>query len=193
MQRILLIMTAGVMLFGLTTVVYADDAQYIGSGKCFMCHKKDKSGNQMQKWLDGEHAGAYKTLANEESLAIAKELGIADPQKADECLKCHVTAHGVAAEGFAAKNKYTVEDGVGCESCHGPGSTYKSAKVMKAVVSGETDGASVGLWAPNAELCVTCHNEESPTFKGFEFDEYIVKVSHPIPEAHMAKYKEAKE
>ncbi len=32
------------------------------------------------------------------------------------------------------------------------------------------------------KLCLTCHNEESPTFKEFKFKERWEKIAHPIPE-----------
>jgi hypothetical protein len=193
MLRVLLTLTATLLVLSFATSALAEDYQYIGAGKCFMCHKKDASGNQMQKWLDGPHAGAYETLASEESLAIAKEMGIGNPQEADQCLKCHVTAHGKPAAAFDAKFRAKdksdshLVDGVGCEACHGPGSEYKSNKVMKAITTGETDGATVGLWAPDEALCVSCHNEESPTYKGFDFAEYSAKIAHPIPADYKAE------
>jgi len=189
MKRTILILVAAMMVVGMSTPVLAEDALYIGAAKCFTCHKKDKSGNQMQKWLDSGHSKAYETLASDASKAIAAEMGIEDPQKAEQCLKCHVTAAGAPAEAFDPKGKYALEDGVGCESCHGAGSTYKSMKVMKAITSGDTDGASVGLVTPTAETCTVCHNEESPTFKAFNFEEAFKKIDHSIPEEHMAKYK----
>lgn len=194
MKRFLMTLTAVLALVCFVGVAAAADYQYIGAGKCFMCHKKDKSGNQMQKWLDGPHAGAFKTLASEKSKAIAAEKGLGDPQKAPECLKCHVTAADAPAEAFHAKFKAHDKsgdhhvDGVGCEACHGPGSKYKSSKVMKAITSGDTDGATVGLWNPDEALCRKCHNEESPTFIGFDYAEFSAKMAHPIPEAHKATY-----
>ena len=35
-----------------------------------------------------------------------------------------------------------------------------------------------GLIMPDETVCVTCHNEKSPTFKGFEFAERIKEVKH---------------
>ncbi len=189
MKRTILILVAATMLLGLATTALAEDGLYVGAAKCFTCHKKDKSGNQMQKWLDGRHSKAYETLAGDAAKAIATERGIEDAQKADQCLKCHVTAAGAAAEAFDPKGKYALEDGVGCESCHGAGSEYKSMKVMKAITAGTTDGATVGLISPTAETCTGCHNEESPTFKGFNFEEASAKIAHPIPEEHLATYK----
>ena len=31
------------------------------------------------------------------------------------------------------------------------------------------------------ELCVKCHNEESPVFKGFNFEERWAKIKHSVP------------
>jgi len=195
MKRNLMIVTALLALTCFVGAAVAADYQYVGAGKCFMCHKKDKSGNQMQKWMDGPHAGAFKTLATDEAKAIATEKGLGDPQQAAECLKCHVTAADAPAEAFAAKFKAGDKsadhhvDGVGCEACHGAGSKYKSAKVMKAITGGTTDGATVGLAnAADEAMCRTCHNEESPTFIGFDFAEFSAKIAHPIPEAHKATY-----
>ena len=32
------------------------------------------------------------------------------------------------------------------------------------------------------KACARCHNEESPTFKGFEFEERWAEIAHPVPE-----------
>jgi hypothetical protein len=184
--RKLTLMVAALALI-LAAAAVAADAEFEGVDGCKMCHKKDKSGDQYGKWLEGPHAGAYEALASDAAKAIATEKGLGNPQEAAECLKCHVTAAGVDPARLGSK--YKVEDGVGCESCHGPGSEYKSMKVMKAITAGETDAASVGLVKPTAETCTGCHNEESPTFKGFDFAEYSKKIDHSIPEEHLATYK----
>jgi hypothetical protein len=35
-----------------------------------------------------------------------------------------------------------------------------------------------GLIEPNEEVCKKCHNKKSPTFKGFDFKEWVKKVDH---------------
>lgn len=77
--------------------------------------------------------------------------------------------------------KHKMEDGVGCESCHGPGSAYKSRKIMKAISEGTEDGAKYGLVTPTEETCVECHNKKSPTYKDFKFEEMAAKIAHPVP------------
>jgi hypothetical protein len=155
-------------------------SSYIGVSKCKMCHKGEKKGNHFEIWSASDHAGAYNTLATDEAKAVAAKLSVDDPQKDDKCLKCHVTAFGVDASLLGTGFK--VEDGVQCEACHGPGSQYKSIKVMKALADGTQDAAAVGLTIPDEKTCVTCHNEESPTFKAFTFAEHYKKIEHKTPE-----------
>ncbi len=70
---------------------------------------------------------------------------------------------------------------VGCESCHGAGSAYKSSSTMKSIYANEIDGKTVGLHTINKETCIACHNEKSPTFKPFNFEERVKVIAHPIP------------
>ncbi len=156
---------------------------FVGMKTCKVCHtgtmaEKDVTKNSYDIWKDGPHSKTYEVLASDEAKAVAKERGIENPQEADECLKCHVTAHGVD-EQYLGK-KYAPEDGVGCESCHGAGKDYSKAKVKKAIKNGEVDPASVGLLKPDENTCRTCHNEESPTYKEFNFSERYEKIKHPI-------------
>lgn len=161
---------------------FAQDAkfQYIGVKKCKMCHKGEKKGNIFEKWQESSHAKAYATLATEQSMAVAKKAGVkGEPQEAKECLVCHVTGYDAPA---AAKAKtLTMEEGVSCESCHGPGSEYKSLKVMKGLYKGTLKNEEYGLVTPNKEVCKTCHNPKSPTYKEFKYEEAVKKIAHPIP------------
>ena len=162
------------------------DRTFEGADRCKTCHRKPEDGEQYPKWQEGPHAKAYETLAGDEAKAIAAERGIENPQTADECLQCHVTGHGVAPELLG--DKYQITDGVGCESCHGAGGDYYKKKDMTAIFKGEVDGASLGLVIPTEETCVGCHNDKSPTFKGFNFEEASQKIAHPIPDAKKAEY-----
>lgn len=150
--------------------------QYVGVKKCSMCHKSEAKGNQFGKWQESAHSKAFEVLATDKALAIGKEKGLKTaPQEAPECLKCHVTGYGKPAETFAAT--FAKEDGVGCESCHGPGSDYMSMKVMKDVEAAK----AAGLILPDEKTCTGCHNEESPTFKGFDFKKSAAVIAHPYP------------
>ncbi len=160
-----------------------DDFSFVGAKKCKKCHALKKYGAQYKHWETTGHAQAFETLKSEEAIAIAKEQGLATaPHESPECLECHTTGHGVAAE--LRGEGLTLEEGVSCEVCHGPGGSYYKKKTMKAITAGEIEGASVGLIKPDDEkVCLNCHNDRSPTFKPFDFAERSKKIEHPKVEA----------
>jgi hypothetical protein len=177
-----------VLVFLFSGYILAQDApeakhSYVGAKACGMCHKTEKQGQQLKIWEGSPHANAFEALKSEKAAAIAKEKGLESPAyEAKECLKCHITEFGVDASLLDAK--YEPNMGVQCESCHGAGSDYKKMSIMKdrdaAIKNGMND---INLEDGSAEkLCVTCHNEESPTFDGFKFDEMWGKIAHTIPE-----------
>jgi hypothetical protein len=182
------ILLSAALLIAFSTSLFAAD--FIGVSKCKMCHKKVEKGAQYQSWEASKHAHSLETLHNEQSAAIATEMGLAVPAwEAPECLVCHVTGWdnggyvlGDLEDPKAAKRNDALAN-VGCESCHLAGSEYKSMKVMKAVLAGETEEASVGLlWHPGEDNCVQCHNEQSPTYKAFVYADRVKEISHPYPE-----------
>ncbi len=161
-------------------------AQYTGVAKCRACHMSAAKGAQFKIWQEGPHARAFETLGTDAAKAAASKAGIeGNPQEAGECLVCHQTAYGVS-EDLLAKG-YKTATGVECESCHGPGSLYRVASVMNAKkYAADPEGMlaqwkELGLVIPTEENCVVCHNEKSPSFKGFDFDESFAKIQHPNP------------
>jgi hypothetical protein len=115
--------------------------EYVGDKKCKLCHKAE-----YDSWATTLHAKAWGSLDSTQ-------------QKGDSCSVCHMT--GKDAAGVALT-------GVQCESCHGPGSAYKTQTNMKD----RKLAMANGMILPTKEVCVKCHNEKSPTFKGFDFDKY---------------------
>ncbi len=156
------------------SALLAQNFKYIGAAKCKMCHNKAPKGEQYNKWLEGPHANAMKTLSTDAAKEIATAKGIADPTTDAACIKCHSTMGHIDTK-LAASLK--AEEGVSCESCHGPGSMYKGASVMKK----RDLSMEKGLILPTEEVCITCHNEESPTYKPFVYDEYVAKIDHSDP------------
>jgi len=139
----------------------AQDFEYVGSKKCKMCHNKAPKGAQYTQWKESKHAKAMESLNAEEA-------------KNPTCLKCHSTVGHVNPDLVATLK---VEEGVSCESCHGPGSAYWKITIMK-----DHDKALAnGLIMPTEEVCLQCHNDESPDFKGFDFAEYVKLIAHPDP------------
>jgi len=119
---------------------------YVGSDKCKMCHKVE-----YESWASGPHAGAFGKLS-------------AEDQGKAECLKCHATGGNAELPG------------VGCESCHGPGSDYKSMKVMKD----EAAAVAAGLIIPDATTCKGCHEGAPHEVPAFDFEKAKAKGMHEV-------------
>jgi hypothetical protein len=143
--------------------------KYIGADKCKMCHNKPATGDQYSKWLKDPHS-----LSNQASMDYAKKNGIADAAKEPKCLKCHSTFDRAEAK---LRGTILQSEGVSCESCHGPGSSYKTPSLMKNVAQAKT----MGLIEPDKQLCLQCHNKDNPFFKEFNFETYSAKIAHPNP------------
>jgi excinuclease UvrABC ATPase subunit len=174
----IIVLAVSFLGFNLYKANYLSGARYVGVKTCGMCHKKESVGQQLKIWQESKHAQAYKTLQTQQADKIAKDKGF-KTKAADtpECLKCHVSGSDV--DPSLLGNKFKIEDGVQCETCHGPGSDYKSKKVMQDRTLSIEKGLI--LYDNPEELCVKCHNEESPVFRGFNFEERWAKIKHSIP------------
>lgn len=167
-----------VTLFGFKSQDEQKKHGYIGVDACVMCHKTEKQGKQLDIWKNSAHAKAYNTLLTEEANQIAKEKGFETPaSKTEACLKCHASGYDVDASLLG--KKFKIEDGVQCETCHGPGSNYKDMKVMKDRALAVQNGLII--YEDYKELCAKCHNSESPTYKEINFEEAWEKIKHPVP------------
>ena len=149
--------------------------EYIGVAACGKCHKTEKNGNQLPIWEQSQHAKAYETLttARADSIALAAVL-TTKAAESETCLGCH-TAGGASATEF-------MKEGVGCEACHNAGSGYKPLSVMK----NKAKSIALGLRefadsTAREALCLTCHNDKSPTAKPFDFAERWDKMKHLVP------------
>ena len=150
----------------------------IGAPKCKSCHKA-KTGDQWKIWTESAHARAFDSLASDEAKKIAADMGLGDPQLEDACLKCHATrAFLGAGVVISDKANYNDDEGVGCEACHGPGSDYKAKKIMTDPEAARAAGL---ISDKSASACTRCHNEESPTFAGFNFMASWAEIAHPVP------------
>ncbi len=171
-------------LFFLTfsLLCYSQDAftrhEIVGAPKCKACHKA-KTGDQWKIWAESAHSRAFETLASETARKIASDQGLGDPQQENACLKCHATKAFLGDKAVVSeKGKYVDSEGIGCEACHGPGSDYKAKKIMLDPVAARAGGL---LMIKTADACAQCHSEQSPTFKGFDFESRWAEISHPVP------------
>lgn len=187
------VMAMGAVIVGVSGLICLaaerDAASYAGTKSCAMCHRKADSGDQLGKWQASGHAKAFETLGTPEAKAIGAKLGVANPQQSGKCLKCHSTAYNFTESVAVAAEKIKPEDGITCESCHGPGAAYKSMAVMKD----HKKCVESGMVVPATSSCALCHNEQSATWKadryttkdgkkvGFDVDQAFEKIKHPDP------------
>lgn len=153
---------------------------YVGSNACKKCHIKEH-----KSWAESKMGKAFEILKPGVSKE-AKEKFKLDPAKDytkdATCLKCHTTGFGkeggyaIPADGDEkAKKAAAKHEGVGCESCHGPGSEY--IKVFEEITKAKRkykveELYKVGLTKIEESTCTACHNKESPTIdpaKPFDF------------------------
>ncbi len=131
---------------------------YVSVEMCKLCHKKKELGDQYDVWSNTAHSKAFYTLGTPEARKIAANLGIKNPQQSKKCLRCHSTRYD--SNGEDNGEDIHVEDGVQCESCHGPGEDYMYLEVMEDM----EEATDMGLVMPTEETCRKCHNPESPTY-----------------------------
>lgn len=184
-----LTLLAAAFAFGPLAGAVAGEHEFVGHKKCRSCHKKEAIGNQYGWWLEDAHASAWEKLGGEQAKKWAAERGIDDPQQDEQCVECHVTAYGVPDEMVSRKFDRTA--GVQCEGCHGAGKDYRKKRVM---VDRELS-IEKGLIIPDEKLCRECHNADSPAWDpkryeiaggttGFDFDQAVEKIRHPVPEGY---------
>ncbi|WP_086617069.1 multiheme c-type cytochrome [Erythrobacter tepidarius] len=105
----------------------------------------------------GAHSRAYAVLAGRRGQQIAASLGLGNATSAPACLGCHSTYAPVARRG----PKFTLTDGVGCESCHGAaGGTWLAEHY--ALPSTHGSNVAAGLTPldnpkARANVCLDCH------------------------------------
>jgi hypothetical protein len=184
---LVLIGVAAAFTAGSLIAAERDASLYVGVKSCKMCHKKPEEGEQFVKWSDSKHAKAFETLGTSEAKEAGKKAGVDDPQKSGKCLKCHSTAYNFTET--VATQDVPVEEGVSCESCHGPGKNYKKKEIMKV----KADAIAQGLVEKPKEFCTKCHNDQSPSWKpdrytlkdgtkaGFDVEQTFEKIKHPLP------------
>jgi hypothetical protein len=144
----------------------ADEPRYVGSASCARCHE-----GIYQEWNSTPHAKALRTLKHDDYAW--------DP----ECLVCHIQGaqrqRGSSVwswfeSGFSDPEHTPHLGGVGCESCHGPGSTHLADPYDKTVWT-----RSSRLRArPTQADCMDCHDLENSVGFAEQFKERLPKVDH---------------
>jgi hypothetical protein len=168
--------------------------KYVGPGVCAECHQ-DSTGEFSRGastvWSHTVHSTAHQTLSRDYTKEIAKrKRGIDDPANDWRCIKCHVTAYGAAPEQLAPT--YRDEDGVGCEACHGPGSEYAHEDHGPDNTSRADSGFQILTdLTERREVCTSCHNPRSPTYKPFNLREFSRSIAHWVDPGDEFYYQDA--
>lgn len=144
--------------------------EFVGSKACKACHMGEKNGNIFESWEKTAHAKTFTKVP---------EASKKDPK----CLGCHTTGFGKAGGYDPASPTAANLEGVGCESCHGPGKDYKAMAIMKD----HAKAVENGLVVPNAATCKGCHEGAVPeghkALPKFDFATMKPKIEHHVPAA----------
>ncbi len=174
-----------------TTFAYGagESPTYVGSKTCKKCHIK-----QHKSWAKTKMGQTFEVLKpgqRTEKKTEAKLDSAKDYTTDETCLKCHVV-------GFGTDSGYKIPPpddkkalrhakkmmGVGCESCHGPGSEY--VKLHKEIQDSKRkykveEMYAAGMTKSSAEVCTKCHTTESP-FVGedhvFDYEKFKDEGTH---------------
>ena len=191
--------------------------KYVGTKACKKCHF-----DVWKSWSQTKMALTFHVLKPDADLKPSKKTRLTDAFIAEikankpngkpaidsakdyttdaDCLKCHTTGYGEEG-GYAipdAKNKRAQRkaaqlEGVGCESCHGPGSEY--VKIFEEIQDKERQYSldelyAVGLTKISKETCDTCHNTDSPLVGDdyvFDYEKRKDEGSHKHVELKLRK------
>ena len=133
------------------------EGRNVGSAACQSCHAE-----QHAWWAGDAHARAMDSLRKE---------GHDDP----ECVRCHATAVR-SGPVPASLDSYQILDGVGCESCHGPGEAHVAAEGGTDNIEGLGDDCPVCVIEA---LCTTCHTPRwDPDWK---LERALSRIRHGSP------------
>jgi hypothetical protein len=138
---------------------------FVGPGSCaaVACHGsiRPASGSRILQteystWIaQDRHAHATDVLSNTVSVRIGRMLGIATPSTAPKCLTCHSLDVPEARQARTFAN-----EGVSCESCHGPASAWLGPHTTRGWTHAQS--VQLGMYdtkdlVQRTERCLTCH------------------------------------
>ncbi|MBV9496334.1 MAG: hypothetical protein JOZ54_18945 [Acidobacteria bacterium] len=164
----------------------AQPGKYVGVASCINsgCHGSTQPlnasrvlQNEYYTWKDRDrHSKAQFVLSNATSARIAKNMRLkTSAEKASLCLDCHATN----VPERAVSGHIDIEDGIQCESCHGPASGWRDEHAQagwtheQSVARGMIDLRSVPT---RGSLCLSCHLGTGAK----EVDHELIASGHPI-------------
>lgn len=152
----------------------AKGRKYVGTKRCRMCHTQ-----WYESWLKTPKADAFEALRPGAGVAVKKRAGLnlkTDYTTDSQCLRCHTVGYGKpggyevpATDDAKAQRLARSREGVGCESCHGPGSDF--ILVMSDILLQErpyraSEVLQKGRRIVDESVCLSCHNETATCMSG---------------------------
>ena len=126
--------------------------------------------------VSGAHSRAYALLGSRRGQQITASLGMGDARQAQACLGCHATFAPVSQRG----PKFRLDDGVGCESCHGSaGDWIASHYEVNGSHANNVANGLTPLEQPQARanVCLDCHY--GSTDRGQFVTHAMMAAGHP--------------
>ncbi len=157
-----LLLVGGVQAKGAAERISSQAHEGVASCAASQCHGATKVSakqaiqmNEFALWQEFDpHSKAYDILLTAESQSIARKLGLGKAEEAKVCLDCH--ADNVAAGQRGAK--FQIDDGVGCEACHGGSAGWLASHATAT----HADNLAAGMYptedpVARSALCLSCH------------------------------------
>src|SRR5216683_6308596 len=162
----------------------ADAGKYTGPGSCSStsCHGSVKPRadnrifqNEYSIWVvKDKHAKAYEALTGQVGERIGRILGVGKSEQAAKCLACHA----LDAPATSRAKTFELNEGVACESCHGPASAWLGPHTTRgwtheqSVAAGMYDTRNL---VRRTEKCLSCHLGTQEKF----VDHEMIAAGHP--------------
>jgi hypothetical protein len=162
----------------------AETSKYTGPGSCSStsCHGSVKPRadsrifqNEYSIWVvKDKHAKAYEALTGPVGERIGRILGVGKSEQAAKCLACH----DLAVPADARAKTFELNEGVTCESCHGPSSAWLGPHTTRgwtheqSVAAGMYDTRNL---IRRTEKCLSCHLGTQEKF----VDHEMIAAGHP--------------
>src|SRR6266853_2561907 len=159
-------------------------SKYTGPGSCSStsCHGSVKPRadsrifqNEYSIWVvKDKHAKAYEALTGQVGERIGRILGVGKSEQAAKCLACH--ALDVPADSRA--KTFELNEGVTCESCHGPASAWLGPHITRgwtheqSLAAGMYDTRNL---VRRTEKCLSFHLGTQEKF----VDHEMIAAGHP--------------
>jgi hypothetical protein len=170
--------------------------QYLGPASCGSsnCHGSVRPRRVLRVRQDeyfiwqkqDRHAHAYEALFDDRSAVIARNLRLGAASEQRVCLDCHA----LAVPAGRQQRRLEIEDGISCESCHGPASGWLEShraegdNHAQSVAAGMTDLRDLGV---RSAVCLSCHLGAG----GKTVDHELIAAGHPQLSFELDNYTEA--